>query len=131
MGACLAVSQRVPQVDSQDYIMTDRLTPSRALERLAEMDGKEFLTLFRHGSLEVEIYKPDGIDRQQPHTKDEVYVVISGSGYFVNDGERHPFQPGEVLFVPAGVEHRFEDFTEDFATWVFFYGPEGGENQHP
>ena len=34
---------------------------------------------------------------------------------------------GEALFVPAGVEHRFEDFTPDFATWVFFYGPEGGE----
>jgi hypothetical protein len=35
--------------------------------------------------------------------------------------------PGELLFVPAGVVHRFEDFSDDFATWVMFYGPEGGE----
>ena len=42
----------------------------------------------------------------------------------MNGGVRQPFIPGEVLFVPAGVEHRFEDFTEDFATWVFFFGPE-------
>ena len=27
----------------------------------------------------------------------------------------------------AGVEHRFENFSDDFAVWVFFYGPEGGE----
>ena len=36
-------------------------------------------------------------------------------------------ETGEALFVPAGVEHRFEDFTDDFAAWVVFYGPEGGE----
>lgn len=87
----------------------------------------EFATLFRHGSLEVEFYRPDGVDRQTPHTRDEVYVVASGSGTFLNDGVRRPVEPGEVLFVPAGVEHRFEDFTDDFATWVMFYGPEGGE----
>jgi hypothetical protein len=32
-----------------------------------------------------------------------------------------------MLFVPAGVVHRFEDFSDDLAIWVMFYGPEGGE----
>jgi mannose-6-phosphate isomerase-like protein (cupin superfamily) len=104
-----------------------RLTTRAALKFLSE-GGAEFVTLFRHGSLEVEIYRPLKLDRQQPHGRDEVYVVISGSGQFVNGDSRHPFTVGEVLFVPAGVEHRFEEFTDDFATWVFFYGPEGGEN---
>jgi mannose-6-phosphate isomerase-like protein (cupin superfamily) len=54
-------------------------------------------------------------------------VVISGSGHFTNGGLRTPFGPGDLLFVPAGVEHRFQDFSEDFAIWVIFYGPEGGE----
>jgi quercetin dioxygenase-like cupin family protein len=57
-----------------------------------------------------------------------VYVIISGTGVFLNGDLSQPFEPGEVLFVPAGVEHRFCDFTDDFATWVFFYGSEGGEN---
>ncbi len=105
----------------------ERLTPSNALSLLSLAKDKEFISLFRHGSLEVEIYKPNLVDRQQPHTRDELYVVISGSGYFINGSSRQPFQAGEVLFVPAGVEHRFEDFTADFSTWVFFYGPEGGE----
>ncbi len=107
--------------------MKERLTVENALSKLARAGGSEFTTLFLHGSLQVEIYKPKGIDRQQPHTRDEIYVVISGSGTFVNDSVRQPFAAGEVLFVPAGVAHRFEDFTDDFATWVFFYGPSGGE----
>lgn len=104
----------------------DRLTISNALQSLkAEQDPfKELLT---HGSLSVEIYKPQDVDSQEPHSQDEVYVVASGSGFFVNGESRDKFEQGEVLFVPAGVVHRFEDFTEDFSTWVIFYGPEGGE----
>ena len=104
-----------------------RLTPSTALAALSELKGNEFRELLRHGSLTVEIYRPKGVDRQQPHQHDEVYVVISGKGHFVNGATRRPFEAGEVLFVPAGIAHHFEDFREDFATWVFLYGPEGGE----
>lgn len=93
------------------------------------LDGHDepWRELFSHGSLSVEFYRPVGVDRQEPHSRDEVYVVASGSGIFVNGASREPFASGDVLFVAAGVEHRFEDFTGDFATWVFFYGPEGGE----
>ena len=75
----------------------------------------------------MEIYKPHQVDKQQPHERDEVYVVIAGSGIFYLDGKRSPFQAGDFIFVPAYAEHRFEEFTEDFSTWVFFYGPKGGE----
>lgn len=108
-----------------------RLTVNEALGKLRDSHartGKHFIELFRHGSLTVEIYEPKAVDLQTPHTRDEIYVVISGTGWFVNGETRHRFEPGEVLFVPAGVVHRFEEFTDDFATWVFFYGPEGGEH---
>tara|TARA_B110000114_G_C14846008_1_gene298634 strand:+ start:52 stop:369 length:318 start_codon:yes stop_codon:yes gene_type:complete len=104
----------------------DRLTITNALQ-LLKGEESAFKELFSHGSLSVEIYKPEGVDHQQPHSRDELYVVTSGSGYFVNGSSRDKFEQGEVLFVPAGVVHRFEDFTEDFSTWVIFYGPEGGE----
>lgn len=105
-----------------------KINPKKALEKLAEQDSP-FLTLFEHGTLAVEIYKPEKIDLQQPHSRDEVYVVVSGTGEFMNGGERTTFSPGDFLFVPAGVEHRFENFTDDFSTWVIFYGPEGGESE--
>lgn len=104
-----------------------RVPLAEALARLPEPGGPRFVKVLEHGTLEVEIYAPRGHDPQQPHTRDEVYVVVSGSGWFVNGGDRHPFSAGDLLFVPAGVVHRFEDFSDDFVTWVLFYGPEGGE----
>ena len=98
-----------------------------ALARLPGPNGERFAELFTHGTLSIEVYAPRGQDPQSPHTKDEVYVVVQGSGRFRNGGERHPFGPGDVLFVAAGVEHRFEDFTDDLVVWVIFFGPEGGK----
>ena len=93
-----------------------------ALEKLAaHPDGQPFITLLENGEMYVEIYQPDKVDLQQPHDQDEIYVVISGTGIFYNNGERRPFKAGDLIFVPAGIEHRFEDFTEDFKTWVIFY----------
>ena len=106
---------------------TDRLTTTRALEDLA-MSGRLYAELFHHGSVDVGIYKPQGEDGQGPHQRDELYVIATGRGYFECEGRaRQPVEPGEVIIVPAGVAHRFVDFTDDFSTWVFFYGPQGGE----
>ena len=90
-------------------------------------DGERFVKAFAHGSLVVELYSPAGSDPQQPHDRDEVYFVAAGSGEFVVDGERSRFAAGDALFVRAGAVHRFENFTADFAAWVVFYGPPGGE----
>jgi mannose-6-phosphate isomerase-like protein (cupin superfamily) len=98
-----------------------------ALSRLPGPQQESVVTLFEHGSLVIKLYAPRGTDPQTPHSRDEVYVVASGSGEFVCGSRREAFQVNEVLFVAAGVEHRFENFSEDFAVWVFFYGPEGGE----
>jgi mannose-6-phosphate isomerase-like protein (cupin superfamily) len=107
--------------------MPERHTVTRALQLVASSEDKAYGVLLEHGSMELGFYKPDGIDPQQPHTQDEIYIVQSGSGYFVCGDDRQPFETGEALFVPAGVVHRFEDFSDDFAAWVVFYGPDGGE----
>lgn len=99
------------------------LSPQWALEQLETETENTWLGLFKSGVTEVEIYKPVGHDPQQPHWSDEVYVVISGTGFFKNADKRHSFKPGDLMFVPAGVAHHFEDFTDDFATWVIFFGP--------
>lgn len=89
--------------------------------------GEPFVTAMAHGSMSVELYAPTAPDIQTPHEQDELYFVHRGSGEFVVAGERHAFAPGTCFFVAAGVEHRFENFSEDFATWVVFWGPAGGE----
>jgi mannose-6-phosphate isomerase-like protein (cupin superfamily) len=104
-----------------------QVTVSEAVGQLPRAGGKRYAVLFRHGSLQLQVFAPRGRDTQRPHTRDEVYVVIRGTGQYVIGKRRVPFKPGDVLFAAAGEEHRFEDFGEDFFTWVFFYGPEGGE----
>lgn len=98
-----------------------------ALRRLPGPQGEHNVVLFEHGSLVVKLSQPRGPDRQMPHSRDEIYVIAQGSGDFVCGAARQAFSPHDVLFAAAGTEHRFENFSDDFAVWVFFYGPEGGE----
>ena len=89
--------------------------------------GNLAVPVFSHGSLEVELYTPQGHDPQKPHRRDEVYFVVRGTGQFFDGNQRHSVAAGSFLFVAAGQEHRFEEFSPDFAVWVAFYGPKGGE----
>lgn len=107
--------------------MSDRYTKEAALAAVSASEDGLYGVLLEHGTLELGFYRPKGADLQQPHDRDEVYIVLSGSGWFRLGDERRPFQAGEALFVPAGRDHRFEDFSADFGAWVIFYGPPGGE----
>ncbi len=103
------------------------LKPADILKTITGEPDDNYAEELKHGSLAVGLYAPRGDDHQQPHRRDEVYVVVQGSGWFVNGDERHPFEAGDLLFVPAGRSHRFEQFSDDLAVWVMFYGPQGGE----
>jgi len=107
--------------------MKSRFTVGEALDLVARSDDGLYGVLLEHGTLELGYYRPRQVDGQSPHGKDEIYVVRAGSGTFVVEDERQPFAAGDALFVPAGITHRFEDFSDDFEAWVIFYGPEGGE----
>ena len=115
----------------KNYTMSSdarRVSVADALDAVSKIrEGISSAFCLEHGTLQVKMYRPPGQDLQKPHTRDEIYVIARGSGWFVNGSERHPFQTGDMLFVPAGVVHRFDEFTADFCTWVIFYGPEGGE----
>ncbi|MDJ1159296.1 cupin domain-containing protein [Chelatococcus sp. SYSU_G07232] len=94
-----------------------------AAEAALSASGKTLAGVLRHGTMSVELHAPGGHAPQQPHSQDELYVVVSGRGTFFKGGERRPFGPGEVIFAEAGIEYRFETFSDDFKTWVIFGGP--------
>jgi mannose-6-phosphate isomerase-like protein (cupin superfamily) len=110
------------------FSLSRRISVADAAKQIPGSSGERFAVVFEHGTLEVELYQPRGVDPQQPHRRDEVYVVVSGSGTYVVGSERLTFGPGDFLFAPAGVPHRFEYFSQDLTVWVFFYGPDGGES---
>lgn len=103
------------------------VTFDAALGRLEAAAPERFVELFAHGTLSVELYRPGDVDPQQPHDRDEVYVVVRGQGTFLHGEHRARVGPGDLLFVPAFLEHRFVEFTPDLTVWVLFYGPLGGE----
>jgi len=101
-----------------------------AIGRLKLERQKPFTVVMKHGTMSVEYFAPIKTDVQTPHRQDELYVVARGHGHFNRNGEILDCKAGDVLFVPAGMEHRFERFSDDFATWVIFYGPPGGEQEN-
>lgn len=98
-----------------------------ALKKGPPPAGNLAVPIFGHGTLEAELYTPKGHDPQKPHERDEIYVVARGSGWFFDGASRRAVEPGTFIFVAAGQVHRFEEFSADFAVWVFFYGARGGE----
>jgi len=88
------------------------LPPARFLGSIPGPGGERSTVVFEHGSLLVKLYAPRGTDPQTPHARDEVYVVVSGTGWFVHGAKRERFAPHDFLFAEAGPPHRFEGFTE-------------------
>jgi len=84
--------------------------------------SKPYLEFLKHPSLSVGLYvlPAAGTDGQQPHTEDEVYYIVGGRGMFRHADEDRPVQAGSILFVAAGVEHRFHTITEAMHIIVFF-----------
>ncbi|HXC57026.1 MAG TPA: cupin domain-containing protein [Rhizomicrobium sp.] len=88
--------------------------------------GQASVALFQHGDANLLLFVPTDQDTQQAHKRDEIYFVQAGHGIFKRGGETVRFDAGDVLFVPAGVPHRFASFSAEFKAWVIFFGPDGG-----
>ena len=89
--------------------------------------GRPYLEFVREESMSVGLYvlAAGAVDRQLPHTEDEVYVVLSGTALFTASDQTRPVQRGDTLFVAAGVAHRFHDISEELRLIVVFAPPEG------
>jgi mannose-6-phosphate isomerase-like protein (cupin superfamily) len=109
--------------------MEFKFSPEEALLKLFKEEMFPFTVVIKHGTMTIEYFAPQEVDTQTPHKQDEIYVIIKGHSNFYRDTERISCKKGDIIFVPAGMEHHFENFSDDFATWVIFFGPEGGEGE--
>jgi mannose-6-phosphate isomerase-like protein (cupin superfamily) len=125
----LAASGRSILVRAMKTTLADLLSkiPGGPSEQWPE--GERYALGISHGSMTLGLYAPINRDPQKPHKRDELYIIQSGTGELIISGQSHSFMPGDAFFVGAGVEHRFEDFSEDFNAWVVFWGAHGGEQE--
>ena len=92
------------------------------INSLEKSAGVPYTEIVREPSMSVGLYElaAGTVDLQQPHTEDEVYYVIAGRSQFSLDEAEIAIEPGTVIFVPAGKDHRFHTITEDLSILVFF-----------
>ena len=104
-----------------------RLDEARAL--LPGPAGEHSVSVLKRGTADVKLAVRPAVPPTllTPHAQDEIYVCVQGRGVLFHDGRRDAFEAGDLMFVAAGVPHRFEDYSEDLAVWVIFYGASGGE----
>ncbi|MBC7718500.1 MAG: cupin domain-containing protein [Chitinophagaceae bacterium] len=111
-----------------------KVSITQALKRLpgppttAYPQGAPFTTLMagagRDAGMRVEVFAPLGADLQTPHAQDELYFVHSGTAVLVINGQHFDAAAGDAFFVASGVAHQFEKISDNFVTWVVFYGPQ-------
>ena len=99
---------------------------SDLLSQRAE-SGQLYLEFFEAPTMSIGVYElaTGSVDPQQPHTEDEVYYVVEGRGRVRIGDEDREIGPGSVIFVGAGVEHRFHSIQEDLKLLVMFAPPRG------
>lgn len=90
-----------------------------------DADGHGYVDFLAGEKLSVglAIWPAGSTDRQQPHHEDEVYYVITGRGILKVADEERAVKPGSLIFVAAGVEHRFHDIVDDLRVLVFWAPP--------
>jgi mannose-6-phosphate isomerase-like protein (cupin superfamily) len=91
-------------------------------EKHRELSGKRYLEFLRVPAMSAGVYVlPAGAaDPQSPHKEDEMYYVVRGRARMRAGSEDRAVSEGSVIFVAAGVEHRFYDIAEELMVLVFF-----------
>ena len=96
-----------------------------------QAEQQPYLEFIRRASMSVGVYRLNtgDVDRQKPHSEDEVYYVVEGKGLINVAGEDREVGPGSIVFVAAGVEHYFHFITADLIILVFFAPAEGTQKK--
>ena len=105
-------------------------TTVEALETARRITDRRYHEFLRVPDLSAGLYvlERGAPDPQQPHAEDEIYVVMRGRCRFRVGTEEREVEPGSVLFVPAGLEHRFLDVRDRLEVLVFFGPAEGSRS---
>jgi mannose-6-phosphate isomerase-like protein (cupin superfamily) len=92
------------------------------LETSRGASGKPYLEFLREPAISAGLYSlPVGsTDLQQPHTEDEVYIVLEGLAQIQIGDQDYPVKTGDTIFVPALKEHRFHSILEELRVIVVF-----------
>ena len=114
--AVLCENERLPIVQRSNFLSIADADKRR------QQSGKRYLEFLRVAAMSAGVYvlPAGGTDPQSPHKEDEMYYVVRGRARMQAGTEDQAVSEGSVIFVAAGIEHRFYDITEELMVLVFF-----------
>jgi quercetin dioxygenase-like cupin family protein len=114
--AVLSENERLPIVQRSNFLSIADADKRR------QQSGKRYLEFLRVAAMSAGVYvlPAGGTDPQSPHKEDEMYYVVRGRARMQAGTEDQAVSEGSVIFVAAGIEHRFYDITEELMVLVFF-----------
>ena len=87
-------------------------------------DFRRVLWTGEHTQLVIMTIPPDGEIGEETHDEnDQILSFVSGLGKAVVDGKSKKVGPGDVVIVPAGVEHNFLNDGPNPLVLYTVYGP--------
>lgn len=102
--------------------MNEKLIDIRSLISKMALDNSGFLNFFDLKHLQAGILrlKPGETDTQEPHSLDEIYLVLEGDGFIEIGKKAYALKKDLFIFVPAEVKHSFYGNTKDILVIYFF-----------
>ena len=98
-------------------------TKNDMTHKLADANGRDYLSILDNDNCLIQYWTPKSPDSQPPHDRDEVYIIIAGKADFEMNNEVRATGASDLIFVPAGIPHRFVKCSSDLAMWIVFFGP--------
>jgi mannose-6-phosphate isomerase-like protein (cupin superfamily) len=100
------------------------------LEKAQTTNGRPYEEFLRREGFSMGMYRlgAGGADNQHPHQADEVYLIMRGQAGLEVEGQRIDVEPGSIVSVDRGADHRFVDITDDLQVVVIFAPPETPED---
>ena len=102
--------------------MNERIIDIREVYSKMDLGNSEFLDFFslRHLQAGILRLKPGESDAQEPHSSDEIYLVLEGNGFIEIGKKAYDLRKDLFIYVPARVRHRFYGNTREILVVYFF-----------
>ena len=113
------------QLRAQDNMEFEFFSFSELIKKREET-GRSYYRFFDNESWSAGLYHlGEGLlDEQSPHELDEVYYVISGTGFLKINDKDYKVSKNKLFFVEKNVEHFFHGNTNELKVLYFFGGPD-------
>ncbi len=102
--------------------MDEKIIDIRELYSKMDSDNSDFKDFFdlRHLQSGILRLKPGQLDRQEPHSLAEIYLVLRGDGFIEIGKKSYPLKKDLFIYVPAKVKHRFYGNAQEILVIYFF-----------